>query len=97
MTDGADCVHDSHQAATDSAEDALDLWWQVLGKTRRWIECITYARDNGTHIEELWFVSRRIYFGLDVRVDSELEVACVWTVGSLNGCILKELGRHEDI
>lgn len=55
----------------------------------------TYARDNGTHIEELWVVSRLVYLGLDVRVDSELEVACVWTVGSLNGCMLGGLGQHE--
>lgn len=54
----------------------------------------TYARDDGTHIEDEGAflgvcIKVLIYFGLEVRVDSELEEACVWTVGSLKGCILK--------
>lgn len=55
----------------------------------------TYARDDSTHFEDkelflgLFCIKVLFYFGLEVGVDSELEEACVWTVGSLKGCMLK--------
>lgn len=53
----------------------------------------TYARDDSTHVEDeelflgMFCIKVLVYFGLEVRVESELEEACVWTVGSLKGCI----------
>ena len=100
MANGTDGIDDTHEAATDGAEDALDLEAGMLVYILidRWKQMgFTYARDDSTHIEDeelflgMFCTKVLVYFGLEVRVESELEEACVWTVGSLKGCMLKTM------
>lgn len=94
MTDGADGIDDGHKTATDGAEDALDLEVGMLVEFS-WKADAVHIRKRRRHPYWRWraflgvCIKVLIYFGLEVRVDSELEEACVWTVGSLKGCILK--------
>jgi hypothetical protein len=62
----ADGVDDGHEGASDGAEDALDLG-VVLVDVGVDVDGGTYARDDGTHFENV------VWFGL---VSSVVEVKC---------------------
>lgn len=100
VADGADSVDDGHKAATDGAEDALDLEVGMLVEVT-WKADAVHIRKRRQHPYWRWrafvgaFIKVLVYFGLEVAVDSELEEACVWTVGSLKGCILKEMNEID--
>jgi hypothetical protein len=54
VADRADGVDDGHEGASDGAEDALDLG-VVLVDVGVDVDGGTYARDDGTHFENVWF------------------------------------------
>jgi hypothetical protein len=66
VADRADGVDDGHEGASDGAEDALDLG-VVLVDVGVDVDGGTYARDDGTHFENV------VWFGL---VSSVVEVKC---------------------